>query len=178
MRNGRGIAAGLFACSLLNLAPVAHAADGENVRLYGTLVAEPCVLQPGDENIAIDFGKIIDKYIYINGRSPSQPFQLHLLECDLSIGKQVSVTFKGNESEALPGLLAVTPMSSGIAIGIENQQKINQPINTTGENVNLSKGSNTLNFSAYVQGEADAITKKSIVRGVFNAVATFVIAYQ
>lgn len=51
--------------------PVIAAGENENnVHLYGALVAEPCVVPSGDEEIHLDFGSIIDKYL--NTRTPGQ----------------------------------------------------------------------------------------------------------
>ncbi|WP_434965524.1 fimbrial protein, partial [Escherichia coli] len=79
-----------------------------------------CTLRPGDEDIRLDFGSVIDKYLYSHGRTPGKAFSLVLQDCDLSLGKTVKVTFTGTESRALPGLLAPDGGSpAGIALGIE-----------------------------------------------------------
>lgn len=88
------------------------AAAEENMRFHGTLVAEPCVIPPGEEEIQLDFGTIVDKYLYLNIRTHSQSFALHLAECDLSLGNTVSITFSGTENAKLPGLLALDGGSS------------------------------------------------------------------
>ncbi|WP_338492639.1 fimbrial protein [Erwinia aphidicola] len=151
---------------------------GDNVHLYGTLVAEPCTLKPGDENINVGFGNIVDKYLYINARSPSQAFQLHLQGCDLSIGKQLSVSFSGNESSILPGLLAVLPDNSGLAIGIEDAAGKAIALNRGSKDLTLEKGDMTLKFAAWIEGEPQAIKEHTIARGEFSAVATFRLDYR
>jgi len=151
---------------------------GDNVHLSGTLVAEPCALRPGDENIRVDFGGIVDKYLYINGRSPSQAFQLHLQGCDLSIGKQLNVSFSGNESSVLPGLLAVQQTNSGIAVGIEDAAGKAIALNSGSKEITLEKGDMTLKFAAWIQGEPQAIKEHTIARGEFSAVATFRLDYR
>ncbi|WP_268628003.1 fimbrial protein, partial [Escherichia coli] len=110
---GMVMAAGIMAQS---------ATAAENMRFHGTLVAEPCVIQPGDEDIPLDFGTIVDKYLYLNTRSHSQTFALHLTECDLSLGNTVAITFTGTENAKLPGLLALDAgsLASGIGIGLED----------------------------------------------------------
>lgn len=150
----------------------------DNVHLYGTLVAEPCTLKPGDENISVGFGGIVDKYLYINGRSPSQAFQLHLQGCDLSIGKQLSVSFSGVENRVLPGLLAVMPDNSGLAVGIEDAGGKAIALNSGSKELMLEKGDMTLKFAAWIEGEPQAIKEKSIARGEFSAVATFRLDYR
>lgn len=165
--------AALLLCSV----PVGAA---ENMRLHGALVAEPCVIPPGDETVVLDFDTVIDKYLYMNTRTHGQPFELHLAQCDLSLGKTVKVTFSGNESAALPGLLALNGASqaSGIAIGMETPQGEPLPINQPGKAQALVSGANILTAHAYVQGEPDALKHKAIERGPFSAVVTFNLEYE
>ncbi|MBC3211562.1 fimbrial protein [Serratia fonticola] len=152
----------------------------KNMRLHGALVAEPCVIPPGDETVVLDFDTVFDKYLYMNTRTHGQAFKLHLAQCDLSLGKTVRVTFSGNESAALPGLLALNGASqaSGIAIGMETAQGEPLPINQQGKAQALVSGTNTLTAQAYVQGEPDALKYKTIERGPFSAVVTFSLEYE
>lgn len=43
--------------------------------LQGALVAEPCVIPLSDEEITLDFGTIIDKYLYLNTRTFLMPYR-------------------------------------------------------------------------------------------------------
>ncbi|WP_240775894.1 fimbrial protein [Serratia proteamaculans] len=148
--------------------------------MHGALVAEPCVIPPGEENLALDFGTVIDKYLYLNKRTHGQRFALHLAECDLSLGSAVRITFKGTESVTLPGLLAISPDSHafGIAIGMETVNGKPLPLNKAGAKLPLRSGSNQLEFKGYVQGEGWALANKLVQRGPFNAVATFSLEYE
>jgi len=152
----------------------------DNVRFHGALVAEPCVIPPGEETLQLDFGTVIDKYLYLNQRTHGQQFELHLTECDLSLGASVQVTFSGNENPNLPGLLALdgTSQARGIGIGMETPEGKPLPLNQTGKKFPLAEGSNQIIFKAYVQGEAEAIAKETIERGPFSAVATFSLEYE
>ncbi|MGK9009925.1 fimbrial protein [Serratia marcescens] len=152
----------------------------DNMRLHGALVAEPCVIPPGDETVVLDFDTVIDKYLYLNSRTPGQTFELHLAQCDLSLGNTVRVTFSGTESAALPGLLALSGASQagGIAIGMETQQGEPLPVNQQGKAQALVSGANTLTARAYVQGEPEALNHKTIARGPFSAMATFSLEYE
>ncbi|MBB6117913.1 type 1 fimbria pilin [Rahnella inusitata] len=156
------------------------AAGETNVHLYGALVAEPCVIPPGEEEIQLDFRSITDKYLYLNTRTQGDSFSIHLAECDLSRIKTVKVTFLGMESSALPGLLAIDrgSQASGIAIGLETQQAKLVRINQASDSYQLQKGDNRLVMKAFVQGEPDAIRSKRIGRGPFSAVATFRLEYE
>ena len=175
-----GAAALLLAQALIAAPLPTQAAGDNNVRLHGALVAEPCVIPPGDENIALDFGTVIDKYLYLNTRTLGQAFEIHLKECDLTLGKTVSVTFTGTESSALPGLLALDGGSeaTGIAIGLETVSGKPLPLNKVSDKSLLQEGSNIIALKAYVQGEPDALRNQSIERGPFSAVATFHLEYE
>jgi type 1 fimbria pilin len=169
---------GLAALALLALS--LNAQGKQNMRFHGALVAEPCVIPPGDENVRLDFGTVIDKYLYENTRSHGQPFELHLTQCDLSLGKTVKVTFSGIENPHLKGLLAIEggSQANGIAIGMESQSGKPLPINQAGESYRLNSGNNTLTVLAYVQGEPQAIANRTIERGPFGAIATFSLEYE
>lgn len=169
----------LMLCAVL-LALTVPAQAAPNVRLYGALVAEPCVIPPGEENIALDFGGIVDKYLYLNTRTPGQGFEIPLAECDLSLGNTVTVTFSGVESAGLPGLLALDTGSgaTGIALGLETPDARPLKLNTASDKVPLQEGSNVIALKAYVQGEPGAIAGQSIGRGAFTATATFSLEYE
>lgn len=180
VRQGRAFAwsVALLLAQTLTATPVL--ADGKNVHLYGALVEEPCVIVPGDEDIHLDFGTVIDKYLYLNTRTLGQPFEIRLGDCDLSLGNTVSVSFTGTENSALPGLLALdgNSVAKGIAIGLETPEGKRLPLNKASDKSLLQEGSNRIALKAYVQGEPKAITDKAIGRGPFNAVATFNLVYE
>lgn len=151
-----------------------------NMRLHGALVAEPCVIPPGDEEIRLDFGSIVDKYLYAHTRTPGQEFDLNLTECDLTLGKTVRLTFIGTENLALPGLLALDGSSeaTGVAIGIETWSAQLVPINQASEKFPLQEGGNRIGLRAYVKGEPNAISNHAIGFGAFIATATFALEYE
>ena len=168
----------LLLLTMLSVTPWETAA-ADNMRFHGALVAEPCVLPPGEESVKLDFGTVIDKYLYLNQRTHGQSFELNLAECDLSIGKTVSVTFSGTESLALPGLLAPSAGgASGIAIGLETEQGQALPLNQHSGKYQLSGGNTVLRLRAYVQGEQEALDKHTLGRGAFSATATFQLEYE
>lgn len=152
----------------------------DNVHFRGALVAEPCVIPPGEESLQLDFGTVIDKYLYLNQRTQGQPLEIHLAACDLSLANTLRVTFSGNENLQLPGLLALDAASqaNGIAIGLETPEGKPLPLNKTGQKYPLAAGSNRIAFKAYVQGEPEAIAQQTIERGHFSAVATFRLEYE
>lgn len=160
---------------LAGLSTLSSAAD--NLRFKGALVAEPCTLRADDENIDIDFESIVDKYLYIYGRTLGKPLVLHLDDCDISLGNLVKVSFAGPENSALSGLLAVTG-TSGVAIGIETTHGARVVLNSASYNQGLVSGNNTINLRTYVQGEPEALAQKKIAYGHFAASATFLLEYE
>ncbi len=173
-------AIGTYLLATILLVNGSGALAANNVRLHGALVAEPCVIPPGEEEIALDFGAIIDKYLYLNTRTLGQKFEIRLAECDTSLGKTVAVTLVGTESLALPGLLAINAGSQakGIAIGLETPEGKALPMNKTSDKYSLRPGGNSVALQAYVRGEPQAIERRTIGRGAFGAVATFRLAYE
>ncbi len=152
----------------------------DNMLFHGALVAEPCTLKPGDEDIRLDFGTVIDKYLYANGRTPTKPFTLTLQDCDLSLGQTVKITFSGNKSLELPDLLALDggSQASGIALGLETAEGKPVALNKPSQEMTLASGSTSLALQVYVQGEPTAFAQKSIGLGAFSAVATFGLEYE
>ncbi|ASM19413.1 fimbrial protein [Serratia marcescens] len=152
----------------------------DNMLFHGALVAEPCTLKPGDEDIRLDFGTVIDKYLYANGRTPTKPFTLTLQDCDLSLGQTVKITFSGNKSLELPDLLALDggSQASGIALGLETAEGKPVALNKPSQEMTLASGSTSLALRVYVQGEPTALAQKSIGLGAFSAVATFGLEYE
>lgn len=161
-------------------AALAAPTAGVNVQYRGELVAEPCTLLPEDENILLDFGTVIDKYLYLNSRTQGKLFQLHLMDCDVSLNNMLKITFSGPASTALPGLLALDGVNSvtGIAIGMETPQGQPLPLNQQTNAYQLRDGNNVINLQAYVRGEPEAINNKAIGRGVFTGIATFRLDYE
>lgn len=152
----------------------------ENVRLHGALVSEPCSIVAGEENMKLDFGTVIDKYLYLNQRTHGQRLELHLENCDLSLGNTVRMRFSGTENTHLPGFLAVDASSqaSGIAIGLENLEGKALPVNLIGQKYPLVAGSSVIAVKAYIQGEPEALNNSALKLGTFNATAIFNLEYE
>jgi type 1 fimbria pilin len=158
-------------------------AGSSNIKLSGTLVAEPCILDDGQngKNITVDFGTIPAKNFYsiYSNRTWTQKFKIVLLECDLTLGNLVKVTFNGISDSEQPNLLAITSVDGvqHIAIGIESETGVEIPINQQTQAYKLKNGTTELNFMAYVQASKAGIKNKDIGFGNFNAIATFALEY-
>lgn len=169
----------LLAALALVFSAGASAAE-DNVHFSGALVSEPCTLPDADTDIRLDFGSVIEKYLYQYQRTKPQPFSIHLQECDPAILSTVSVTFQGTADTELTELLAPDAASTakGVAIGLELTDGTPLAINKASPYTQLSNGNNTLTFNAYVQVRPTVIANKTLAAGDFTATANFVLAYQ
>ncbi|MDA5604290.1 MULTISPECIES: fimbrial protein [Enterobacter] len=169
----------LWLLGFLIFIPHAFAGDN-NVKISGALVSEPCTLSEASSDIQLDFGNLVSTFFYNSNRTPGEPFSITLVNCDTTLGSSATVTFKGSESVALPGLL--TPDAGdtqGIAIGIETNSADPQQLalNKPSPVFSLTSGNNVIALKGYVQAEPAAIAAHSITAGAFTATATFEIAY-
>ncbi|MFW0880073.1 fimbrial protein [Cronobacter dublinensis] len=164
---------------MLTLSGCVSAAE-DNVHFSGALVSEPCTLPDADTDIHLDFGTVIEKYLYQYQRTKSQPFSIHLTECDPAILSSVSVTFQGTADTALKDMLALDASSSakGVAVGLELADGTPLAINKASPYTTLTSGSNTLDFNAYVQIQPSTVDNKTLTAGEFTAISTFIIGYQ
>ncbi|WP_449556050.1 fimbrial protein [Huaxiibacter chinensis] len=155
-------------------------AVNDNVRISGALVSQPCTLSQESEDIHLNFGNLISTFFYHTERTAGENFTITLANCDITIGSSATVTFKGTESQALPGLLSPDDGDThGIAFGIETNEGAPRPVplNKASPVFTLSKGTNDLALRGYVQAEPAAIAARSITAGSFTATATFEIEY-
>lgn len=157
-----------------------NATTGTDMEFSGTLVDEPCTVAPGDTDIQLDFGTIVDKYLYTNIRTNSQPFTIHLQDCNIDNWGgtgTVSARFEGAESAALPGYLAFSDPTMGAAIGIEEADGTFLGLNKNSEPQQLADGSVALTYKAFIQGEPEVLKNESLTLGDFSATATFFLEY-
>ncbi|MNJ26497.1 fimbrial protein [Pseudomonas sp. JV241A] len=155
-------------------------ATPDNLYFSGTLVNEPCVLAENDKQILLDFSTVIDKELYLYGRTKGFPIDLHLMNCDPDVGKRmVSITFNGNESNEPTGLLVLQGATvQGLLVGLETKSGTALPLNKTHRMGELAKGDNLLSFNAYLQGEPKALTDHALGLGDFEASLTFSLSYE
>ncbi|CBA33887.1 fimbrial protein [Cronobacter turicensis] len=166
---------------LLSITMVTSAVAAEdNVHFSGALVAEPCTLPDKDTDISLDFGTVIEKYLYQYQRTKSQSFSIHLEDCDPTLMSSVSVTFRGETDTELTTMLALDASSTakGVAIGIELPDGTPLAINKASPYSQLTRGTNSLTFNAFVQAQPTAITSKSLIAGDFAVISTFLLTYQ
>ncbi|PIF24073.1 fimbrial protein [Candidatus Pantoea floridensis] len=169
----------IFCLMLLTAARFAVA--DTDVNFSGTLVETPCVLDPKDKEIEIDVGSVIVKYLYSYQRSPATPFAVHLLNCDLSLGKAVRFRFSGTEDSSQPGFFALAPndnSAQGVALGLETSEHVFIPIESTGEFIDLRPDENSFNFHVFISASKAAIAQQTIRPGAIVVNILFRIEYQ
>ncbi|WP_345827699.1 fimbrial protein [Pantoea sp. BRR-3P] len=164
---------------LMLLTPARFAAAAADINFSGKLVETPCVLDPKDGQIDIDVGSVIDKYLYSHQRSPGTPFAIHLLNCDLSLGKEVTIKFWGTSDELQPDFLKLFKGGAqGVAVGIETSENVFIPLFENIDFIGLQPGENIINLKVFVSAEKNAIAQKKIMPGAIETVADFFIEYQ
>lgn len=158
----------------------ATASAEDNLYFSGTLVNEPCVLAMEDELLELDFKSVIEKELYLNGRTRGRPITLHLQNCQLGTGKsKVKLSFNGPESTETPGLLMIQSADiHGLLVGLETSGGKPLLLNKTHDMGALIKGENLVTFNAYLQGETKALVNKSIGVGAFQSVMGFTVSYE
>lgn len=155
-------------------------AEEDNLYFSGSLVNEPCVLAVEDAQVELDFMSVVNKDLYVNGRTSGRPITLRLQNCQLGAGKdRVNITFNGSESFDPPGLLLIQNSNvHGLLIGLETTGGKLLSLNKTHDMGEFVKGDNLINFNVYLQGEPKALADKSIGLGEFSASLKFIVDYE
>ncbi|MDE9445861.1 type 1 fimbrial protein [Xenorhabdus bovienii] len=161
----------------------AYAQDSmrQDVKITLTVLAAPCVIKTEDKAMEVYLGRILNRDLYQNHRTPGQNFELHLEECDPRVAQSLKIRFMGPESRALPGLLAfgADSRASGAAIGMESIDGKPLPFNKVSKfPLSRTSSSNVIPFRAYVKAEPRAIQQNRIGAGAFSAIATFEVSYE
>ncbi|TQI79101.1 type 1 fimbria pilin [Serratia fonticola] len=152
----------------------AHTIAETHVDFEGTLVVDPCVVSPGSENQIVDFRFVPAKTFINHLRTAPEKFSIRLIDCDLTLGQIVKVTFSGNEDVAQPGLFAVEGDAKGIAIYLEDDQGNQIKPEQEMRPVALTDGETLLNYKAYLQGPNFSLVEE----GDFYAAVTFYLEYE
>ncbi len=182
-RTGR-ITGNMLAVMLVLLSWGVSGADPVNVDFKGKLLDRPCRVAPESASQDVVFRDTPARQFWFwPGRTYNQRFSVKLVNChSTTLGKTVKLVFRGGTEASLPGYLAVTGENAGrLGIGIVDTDgstllKVGEAHNRGAGEVVTGKDV-TLNFMAYVQATSDAITRKSVVPGTFQSVATFELSY-
>ncbi|HGL4620246.1 TPA: fimbrial protein [Citrobacter koseri] len=165
----------LLSSGLINFA-IADEGHGR-INFTGSVIDAPCSISPESIDQTVDLGQVSNaalKKDFNRGTSTPKNFEIKLENCMLSPGQEtVTTTFTGAEGKN--GKLGITGNASGAGIVLTDG---GNSILTLGEATTpqrLKDGSNTLLFSAYLQGDG---ILTDITAGDFSAVADFKLNYQ
>lgn len=144
------------------------------VTIKGSIIDAPCSITPETMDQTVDLGQVSNKQLKDSGKSSPRSFDIKLENCELAAGKNtVQITFTGMASTGNPKLIGMTGSAEGASIALTNGAgeliKLGEPAD-----VNLQDGSNTISFSAYLQGDG---ASAAIVPGSFQSVVDFNLVY-
>lgn len=151
---------------------------------HGELVEDPCIIAPENESQEVDLQSRESDFFYIHSADPVTvpiPFKLKLMECDLTLGKDVKISLLGDEDPDILGFLKIKGQAKGIAIGLDSTQGgviTPMPVNKQAVTYTLLPGENTLTFQAYLKGKKDNIENKTIEEGNYTAMVEFGLEYE
>ncbi len=153
---------------------VANAADG-TVTFTGSVHSGACSIKPEFVDQIVRLGAIAKHQLESGGKSTARSVKIELEGCDLAslTDKTVTTMFTGAPSDTVPGAIGTVGDAGGIGIMMTHGGR---PIvlGTPTTPQAIATGNNTLEFGAYVQGQATG----AIVPGEFSAVTNFTLAYQ
>lgn len=160
------------------------------VTFEGAIVDAPCSIQPGSFDQTVELGQISRTSLLGGGKSTPRPFYIELENCTFDVAppeggesgegtlknNKITVTFSGIESSVNDNLLGITGSASGAGVAITDGDGVLVTLGKPTKGQNLQIGSNTLLFSAYLQGGASS--EAVITEGTFQAVTNFTLAYN
>lgn len=157
------------------VAPTAPTDQGSgSVTFHGAIIDAPCSISSKTVNQTVEMGSISNVALANGGKSTMKSFSIDLEQCNLTDKyKTVTVTFNGNPGP-IPESMTIQGITGAALVLVDGNNKkveMNKPAGLK----TLSNGSNQLEFTTYVQGDATADT---IDLGEFNTTAGFTLAYQ
>ncbi|BEM60672.1 fimbrial A protein [Serratia marcescens] len=162
---------------------VAHAADQGHgtVTFKGAIIDAPCSITPETADQTVNLGQVSKVALKNGGQSTPKNFQIKLENCELSDEKPgknntVSIKFTGAASVEDEALLGITGTAKGAGIAITDGSGSLVELGKASPAQTLGNGNNSLNFSAYLQG--NKASDATITPGDFQSVADFTLAYQ
>ncbi|HFK8542420.1 TPA: fimbrial protein [Proteus mirabilis] len=156
------------------------------VKFTGEIIDAPCSISTDSIKQEIDLGQVSNTSLAKGGSSAPRSFSIKLEDCIFPTdapNDKVKITFSGSGAGFNSKLLGVTGLNPeegkvqnvGIQITDSNGLPINMGMSSS-QAVQLQKGDNILQYSAYVQG-AD-VEVDSIPLGKFEGITTFTLSYN
>ncbi|MDM3869182.1 fimbrial protein [Proteus faecis] len=156
------------------------------VKFIGEIIDAPCSISSDTIDQTVKFDQISNTSLANGGSSRAKTFNITLEDCVFPAetpNDKVKITFSGASAAFNSKLLGVTGLNPadgnvknvGIQITDTNGLPLDMGVSSS-QAIQLQKGQNTLQYSAYVQGADVAID--AIPLGNFEGVTTFTLAYN
>ncbi|MCY1700987.1 fimbrial protein [Lelliottia sp. SL45] len=143
-----------LACSFVSGASHAAGSGSGTVTFTGTIIEAPCSIAQESADQTVNLGQValeVLKQDDNQGFSTPVRFSIKLIDCSV-VEEKASVVFRGVTSPTPNGLLTTTGSANFVYIGLRDSDGTRLPIGAYSNRVTLVNGSNTLDFSAFVQG--------------------------
>lgn len=169
-----------------------HAADAGKgqITFQGNILEAACSIGSDSENQTVELGQIAAAQLEHQGVSTPKVFSIELENCRMNVtddngtpvitAPMVSVTFGGSPAlndDLTPDndKFGIVGTASGAGVVITDASSAVIPVGGSSTPRELIEGSNTLAFSAYLQGLDDATEIKA---GEFTSIANFALSYE
>lgn len=167
---------------LLSTTVPAYADTSTNINYSGTLIALPCTIEPGMENLHVTMNEVPTKSLYRFRRTAPKLLSFTLKDCDPTLAKNIIFKISPIGPNSDPeGLLDFSPTSEAQGAGMAFETFDGKPILLDTEYTyeqEIESGNMTLNMNAFLQGKSDAIANRTIVPGSYSAVMVYTLQYE
>ncbi|WP_277972510.1 fimbrial protein [Pantoea agglomerans] len=168
-----GMAAVIFSGAVM-AGTTSTATDSTDVTFTGSITETPCSLDSGSQGQEVKLGHIAAHVLENQGKSSPVNFQFNLKDCDVTTLKNVSVTFTGTTDSTDSSLLALGGgQAKGAGIAIAHGDSLVALGKATAQQA-LAKGTNTLQFAAFLKGDGAS----EVLPGDFSSVSNVTFTYQ
>ncbi|OIX95235.1 hypothetical protein BFS14_15385 [Serratia fonticola] len=160
-------------------APVKLGGEGK-IEFTGFIVDSPCSISPEAEEFTVPLGQVSKVALKNGGKSKARDFTISLENCEVGASdkNKVYYLFSGKDTEGSggAGMLGITGATgAGVVITDGDGKPLTLGV-MSDKPQRLVSGSNTLAFSAYLQGSG--ATAEEITEGEFRSTADFKLYYQ
>lgn len=175
-----GISLALGIASFANAATITSFKDQGHgsVKFSGSIVDAPCSIDADTIDQSVAMGAVSNVELSADnntGTSPERNFEIRLQKCNIAeAGKSVTATFTGAPG-ATDGNLGLSGSAKGASIVMVDGSGKQLKLGDKSTARKLTNGSNTLTFTAYLQGDGSSA---GITPGNFTSTANFTLDYK
>lgn len=145
------------------------------IKFEGSIIDAPCSISSDSDGQTVKLGEVSAAALADEGKSTPKVFDINLENCTGATKKSVTATFTGAPGATNEKHLGITGTASGASIGLTDGSGKDISLNEPSAAHALQDGSNTLEFSAYLQGDGASAT---VVPGEFQSVSDFTLSYE